>query len=52
MRQKKLIATLEADGHAELARIAGDLLSDMATLLGRMYDDLLPLSAICQPTLI
>jgi len=39
-RQKKLIASLEADGHAELAQTARHLLSEMAVLHGQMYDDL------------
>lgn len=39
-RQKKLIASLEADGHAEMAQAARQLLTDMAILLANMDDDL------------
>jgi hypothetical protein len=39
-RQKQLIWSLEADGHAELARDARQLLGEMTLLLGRMQDEL------------
>jgi hypothetical protein len=39
-RQKRLITSLEADGHTELAQAARQLLVDMATLLATMQDDL------------
>jgi hypothetical protein len=39
-RQMRLIASLEADGHTELAQAARQLLVDMADLLATMQDDL------------
>jgi arginine repressor len=39
-RQKELIASLEADGHADTARDARRLLTEMNILLTRMEDDL------------
>jgi hypothetical protein len=39
-RQKRLIASLEADGHTRLAQAARQLLVDMAILLATMDDDL------------
>jgi hypothetical protein len=39
-RQKKLIESLEADGHADMAEAARHLLSEMAVLLARMHDEL------------
>jgi hypothetical protein len=39
-QQKRLIWSLEADGHAEMARDARQLLGEMAILLGRMEDEL------------
>jgi cytochrome P450 len=38
-RQKKLIASLEADGHTEVAQAARQLLMDMFVLLANMDDD-------------
>jgi predicted translin family RNA/ssDNA-binding protein len=39
-QQKRLIATLEADGHTELANTAYQLLTEMTILLARMRDGL------------
>jgi hypothetical protein len=39
-RQKRLITSLEADDHTELAQAARQLLVDMAVLLATMDDDL------------
>jgi hypothetical protein len=39
-RQKRLIASLEADGHTEMAQTARQLLMDMTVLLANMDDDL------------
>jgi hypothetical protein len=38
-RQKRLIASLEADGHTEMAQAARQLLMDMLVLLANMDDD-------------
>jgi hypothetical protein len=38
-RQKRLIASLEADGHTEVAQAARELLMDMFALLANMDDD-------------
>jgi hypothetical protein len=39
-RQKRLITSLEADGHTEMAQTARQLLMDMTVLLANMDDDL------------
>jgi hypothetical protein len=39
-RQKRLVASLEADGHTEMAQKARQLLVDMTVLLANMDDDL------------
>jgi hypothetical protein len=39
-RQRRLIASLEADGHIEMAQKARQLLMDMTVLLANMDEDL------------
>lgn len=39
-RQKRLISSLESDGHLELAQAARQLLREMTDLLARMHDEL------------
>lgn len=39
-RQRRLIWSLEADGHVDMARDARQLLTEMTVLLGRMQDEL------------
>lgn len=39
-RQRRLIASLEADGHIEMAQKARQLLTDMTVLLANMDEDL------------